>query len=90
MSDCTFFVVVEILQKGEKFLLIAPQKRLDLRRLLRVCEEDLEDMERLELDVLALVTEKVHHQLQVRLRSNVSSHDGEVGAVEKDLSQQLQ
>ncbi len=86
----TFFIVVEVLQERQKFLLVAPQNRLDLRWLLRVRDEDLEDVECFELDILTLVTEEIHHQLQVRLRSNVSSHDSEICAVEQDFSQQLQ
>ena len=42
----------------------------------------LEDMEGLKLDVLALITEHVHHHLEVRLMRNVLGHDVEIGAVQ--------
>jgi hypothetical protein len=50
----------------------------------------LKDVKRLELDVLALVPEQVHHHLEVVLLRNVPRHDVVVGAVEQDLAQQLE
>ena len=38
-------------------------------------------MERLELDVLALIAEEVHHHLEVDIVRNVARHDIEVGTV---------
>lgn len=42
-------------------------------------------MEGFELNVLALVSEEVHHHLEVRLVRDVARHDVEVGPVEQDL-----
>ena len=50
----------------------------------------LEDVERLELDVLAPVFEQVHHHFQVLLVRDVARHDFEVGPVEQDLAEQLE
>ena len=51
---------------------------------------DLEHMEGVELDVLALVAEHVHHHLEVRLVRDIARHDIEVCPVEQDLAQQLE
>lgn len=50
----------------------------------------LEHMKRLELDVLALIAQEVHHHLQIGVVSDVSGHDGKVGAVEQDLAEELE
>ncbi len=42
---------------------------------------NLEDMECLKLDILALVSEQIHHHLQIRLIRNVPSHYVEICAV---------
>ena len=47
-------------------------------------------MERLELNVLALVTQHVHHHLEIRVVGNVARHDVEVCAVEEDLAEELE
>lgn len=83
-------VIVELAQEDEELLLVAAKDGLDLRGLLGVRDKDLEDMERLELDVAALVAEHVHHHLQVRLVRDVARHDVEIGAVKQDLAQQLE
>ena len=44
-------------------------------------------MEGLELDVLALVTEEVHHHLEVSIIRNVACHNVEVGTVQKYLAE---
>ena len=49
----------------------------------------LEHVECLELDVLALIPQHVHHELQVLGVGDKLGHDREVGAVEKKLAQQL-
>lgn len=49
----------------------------------------LENVERLELNVSALVPKQVHHHLEVGLVRNVPSHDGVVGSVEEDLSEEF-
>lgn len=50
---------------------------------------DLEDVERLELYVLALLFEHVHHELQVLLVADIASHDREVVSIQQQLSEQL-
>jgi hypothetical protein len=47
-------------------------------------------VERLELDVLALVPQEIHHHLEIRLVRNVLCHDVEVCAVEQDLAEQFE
>lgn len=37
----TFFIIVEALQKIEKFILVPPEDSLDLRWFLRICDEHL-------------------------------------------------
>lgn len=81
---------MEVAQEDKELLLVAAEDGLDLRGLLGVRDEDLEDMECLELDVAALVAEHVHHHLQVRLVRDVARHDVEVGAVKQDLAEQLE
>ena len=43
-------------------------------------------MEGLKLDVLALVPEQVHHELEVILACNVSSHDGKICPIQQYFS----
>ena len=50
----------------------------------------LEDMERLKLDVLARVSQHVHHHLQVRLVCDVPCHDVEVCPIQQELAEELQ
>ena len=45
----------------------------------------LEDVEGFELDVAALVSQEVHHELEVLRLADVFRHDGEVVPVEKQL-----
>jgi hypothetical protein len=47
-------------------------------------------MEGLELDVLALIAEEVHHHLEVDIVRDVARHDIEVGTVQKNLAEQLE
>jgi hypothetical protein len=44
----------------------------------------------LELDILALVAQEVHHHLQISLVRDVAGHDVEVCAVEEDLAEELE
>lgn len=83
-------VIVEVAQENKELLLVAAENGLDLRGLLGVRDKDLEDMECFELDVAALVAEHVHHHLEVCLVRDVAGHDIEVGAVEQDLTKQLE
>lgn len=56
----------------------------------RVFYTDLEDVEGLKLDVSALVSEQVHHQLQVLGSADVLCHDSEVVSVQEQFSEQLE
>jgi len=47
-------------------------------------------MERFELDILAPISQEIHHHLQVCLVRDVSSHDVEVCPVQEDLTQQFE
>lgn len=86
----TVLVVMEALQECQKLVPVSPKNSFNLRWLAWIRNKDLENMKRLELDVFALVSKKVHHHLQIALVRNVLCHDVEVGAVEKDFSEQLE
>ena len=83
-------VRVKVQQKFHEFVLVFDEYVEDGLRLVRVGDEHLEHVERLELDVARLVAEEVHHQLQVVLRRYVLSHDHEVVRVQQQLPKQLQ
>lgn len=53
-------------------------------------ETNLENVERLKLDVAALVAEEVHYQLEVGFVRNVAGHDVEVRSVQKNFSKELE
>ena len=46
----------------------------------------LEHMESFKLNVLALISEEVHHHLEVGLVRNVACHHVEVGPIEENLA----
>jgi hypothetical protein len=50
----------------------------------------LENMKRLKLDILALIPEQVHHDLEVVLGRNVASHNVEVCPIQQDFAQKLE
>lgn len=50
----------------------------------------LKDMEGFELDVWTFVPKQVHHEFQVLWLANIFGHNGEVVAVQDQLTQQLQ
>jgi len=81
---------VEILEENQQFILIPSEDGFDLRRFLGVCDKYLEHMERLELNVLAFITEEVHHHLKVGIVCNIARHDAEVGTVQKYLAKQFE
>jgi hypothetical protein len=47
-------------------------------------------VKRLKLDIPALVSQKVHHHLQVCLRADVAGHDTVIRPIEQDLAKQLE
>ena len=53
-------------------------------------EAHFEYVKSLELDVLALVPEHVHHHLQIAFLSDVSSHDVKVGTVKEDFAKEFE
>lgn len=53
-------------------------------------ETDLEDVKGFELNVLALVAQHVHHHLEVRLLSDITRHDTEIGTVEQYLAKKFE
>ena len=57
---------------------------------IRSRETNLEHVERLELYVLALVTEKVHHHLEIRLARDVPGHHVEVRTIQEDLAEEFE
>jgi uncharacterized protein (UPF0216 family) len=86
----TILIVVEILEEDQQFILIPSEDGFDLRRFLGVCDEYLEYVERLELNVLAPITEEVHHHLKVGIVCNITRHDVEVGTVKKYLAKKFE
>jgi hypothetical protein len=46
-------------------------------------------VERLELDVPTLVSEQIHHHLEVGFVGDVARHDGVVCTVEEDLAEEF-
>lgn len=50
----------------------------------------LEYMERLKLDVLAFISQEVHHHLEVGFICDVACHNVEVGAIQEDFTKELQ
>lgn len=84
-----FSVLVKPLQIPDHLVLVHGQDVLDRLGLVRIGHKHFEHVERLELDVLALVQQQVHHELEVVLHVDVSCHDTEVGAVQQDLAQEL-
>ena len=47
-------------------------------------------MEGFKLDISTLLSQHVHHHLEIVWITDVSSHDGEIMPVQQQLSQQLQ
>lgn len=47
-------------------------------------------MKRLELYILALIPQQVHHHFEIGLVRDVARHYVEVGAVEEDLAEKLE
>jgi hypothetical protein len=81
---------MEILEENQQFILIPSEDGFDLRRFLGICHKYLEHMERLELNVLAFITEEVHHHLKVGIVRNIACHDVEVGTVQKYLAKKFE
>ena len=44
-------------------------------------------MERLKLNILALISQEVHHHLEIRLIGDVPRHDVEICPIEENLAE---
>jgi hypothetical protein len=86
----TILIVMEVLEENQQFVFIPSEDGFNLRRFLGICDEYLEYMERLELNVLAPITEKVHHHLKVGVVCDIARHDVEVGTVQKYLAKKFE
>jgi hypothetical protein len=88
---------MEILQESQQLVLVSPQNRRNLRRLVWIrdkhlpsapphqptaLETHLENMKRLELDIPALIPEEVHHHLEITLVRDILRHDTIICSVE--------
>jgi hypothetical protein len=80
---------VELGQKVQKPLAIFQEDILHSPRFLGVRNKNLEDVERLVLDVLALISEQVHRQLEVFRGVNICQHDIVICAVEQNFAEEL-
>lgn len=76
-------------EEGEELVAVHEEDLLDGDGLVRVGDEDLENVEALVLDHLAVVAEEVHADLEMLAAVNVGRHDGVVGAVEEDLAEEF-
>lgn len=82
-------VLLEVVEEADQLRLVLDENVEDGLGLVRVGDEHLKNMERFELDALALVAEQHHHQLQVGRVSDVLRHNVEVRSVKKKLCQKL-
>ncbi|KAG5460456.1 MAG: hypothetical protein BJ554DRAFT_7492 [Olpidium bornovanus] len=82
-------VVVEVAQERDELVPVLLQDVEDGLLFVRVRDEHLEHVERLELDVAALVAQQVHHQLEVVGGRDVPRHHAEVGPVQQRLAEEL-
>jgi hypothetical protein len=53
-------------------------------------DTDFEDMESLELNVLTLVSEHVHHHLEICLLSDVTRHNAKVCTIQQDFAKEFE
>lgn len=76
-------------EESKELLSVHEEDLLNGDRFVWICDEDLEDVEALVLDHLAVVAEEVHADLEVLAAVDVGGHDAVVGAVEEDLAEEL-
>lgn len=81
---------MEVGKKLNETFPIADENVEDGLWFVRICDEHLEDVESLELDVATPVPQHVHHELEVLRIGNVFRHDGEIMTVEQEFPQQLE
>lgn len=83
-------ISMKIRQEPQQLVLVTTQDRRDRWWFMRICDKHLEHVERLELNVLALVPECFHYQSQVFGRRNVSRHDRVIASVQDDLAEEFE
>lgn len=83
-------VRLEVAQELHELGLVLQQDVQHGLSLVGVGDKDLKDMECFKLDVPAVVSEHVHHQLQVFCSADVLGHYCEVVSVEEQFPEQLQ
>jgi len=84
------FVVLKVGEERDETLFVLQKDVEDGSGLVGVGHKDLEDVERLELDVLALVSQQQHHRLEIGHVADVARHDVEVCTIQQELSQKLE
>lgn len=75
-------ILQEMRQEVQKLISIHKQDLLHRNRLVRVGDEDLEDVEALILHHLTVAPKKVHADLEVLTPVDVGGHDVIIGSIE--------
>lgn len=83
-------ILLKVAKEVDEFRLVLQKNVYDGLRFIRVGHKHLEDMKSLKLNVWTLISQKVHHELQVLWFTDVPRHDCEVVSVQKQFAQQLQ
>ena len=83
-------VCMELGKKVNQLVLVPQQDVQDWLGLVGVCDENLENMEGLKLNVPRLLLQHVHHQLQVFGAGNVLCHHRKVVSIKEQLAQQFE
>jgi hypothetical protein len=76
-------------EEAKELITIHEEDLLDGNGFVGVGDEDLEYVEALILDHLAVIAQKVHTNLEMLAAIDVVCHNGIVGAVEEDLAEKL-
>lgn len=82
-------VLKEVRQEVEQLLAVHDEDLLHRDRFVGVGNEDLEDVEALVLDHLAVVAQQVHADLEMLAAVHIRRHDVVVRPVQQDLAQQF-
>jgi hypothetical protein len=83
-------VIVEVGEEGIEFLFVFREDLGDWWGFVGIGDKDFENMEGFELNTLALILEKHHHQLQIGRITYVLRHDVEVGTIQQQFTQKLE
>lgn len=81
---------LEVAQELHQLGLVLQQDVQHRLSLVGICDKHLEDVECFKLDVSAVVSQQIHHQLQVLGSTDVLGHDGEVVSIQKEFPKELQ